>query len=630
MAVSAAMGKILYALAFCLLLPLLLVLWASSGVIGYRIPDAIYGWPALLVGAGLMLTGMTNLWTYGKGLPMNAFPPERLVREGAFRLLPHPIYTGFCLMCAGVSIILESPTGLYLTTPIMALCCFALVHGHERIFLLEKFGNQENTNPSIGFGDRLISLLPLWLTWLIGYEFLIWKGFGENYVDTVMTWEQNLPVIEWMEIPYVVTYPFVVLPPLFVSIRSQFSQYLRTAWFLIPGTLFLEFLFPFYASPRPFHPSGWLGEVIMWERFLDGPAASFPSFHVVWVFLSAHIIQRAWPRLAVPAWSTALLIALSCVLTGAHSTADVLAGAAFYFIGDKRLNIIESFQRWCERLANSWSEWRLGSFRIINHAWYSGLAGFTAGVILSQFTRDYWSLDFIILAALAGGAIWGQWVEGSSSMLRPFGFYGGLLGGMAAMVLLWILTGVPMIYWLAVFSMATPMAQAIGRLRCLVQGCCHGRETIGSGIIYENPHTRVGQISWLKGKCIHNTQAYSIVSNLLTTIILFRLQWEGASCGLLAGLYFILTGAFRFIEEAYRGEPQTRILYGLRLYQWMALASVIFGAVLTTIKSDQQMLLQWNISGPVWAASLIAGLAWAFGMSMDFPESTKRYSRLTG
>lgn len=64
--------------------------------------------------------------------------------------------------------------------------------------------------------------------------------------------------------------------------------------------------------------------------------------------------------------------------------------------------------------------------------------------------------------------------------------------------------------------------------------------------------------------------------------------------------------------------------------EWMALVSVIFGAVLTTIKSDQQMLLHWNISWPVWAASLIAGLAWAFGMSMDFPESRKRYSRLTG
>jgi hypothetical protein len=34
-------------------------------------------------------------------------------------------------------------------------------------------------------------------------------------------------------------------------------------------------------------------------------------------------------------------------------------------------------------------------------------------------------------------------------------------------------------------------------------------------------------------------------------------------------MYLILSGVLRFMEEAYRGEPQTRRLAGLPIYQWL-------------------------------------------------------------
>jgi prolipoprotein diacylglyceryltransferase len=178
--------------------------------------------------------------------------------------------------------------------------------------------------------------------------------------------------------------------------------------------------------------------------------------------------------------------------------------------------------------------------------------------------------------------------------------------------------------------MATPLTQATGRLRCLVQGCCHGGLTTGPGIRYFNPHTRVGAIPALSGQCIHNTQGYSILTNVLIAAILFRMQWAGATAALLGGTYFILTGMFRFIEESRRGEPQTKMIAGLRLYQWIALGSVAFGALLTRIPDHTPLSFEWNFSGPMWIASLVSGLAWSFGMSMDFPEGKSRFSRLTG
>src|ERR1039457_1951669 len=71
------------------------------------------------LGALLLLWGMRDLWIRGGGLPMNADPPPRYVDRGIYRLLPHPIYTGFCALCVGVSISVGSASGLWLVSPLL-------------------------------------------------------------------------------------------------------------------------------------------------------------------------------------------------------------------------------------------------------------------------------------------------------------------------------------------------------------------------------------------------------------------------------------------------------------------------------------------------------------------------------
>lgn len=623
-------GRILYGAFFCVVLPLLLIAWAKTNILSADVPPPEIGRLLAAFGVILLVTGMANLWTYGGGLPMNAYPPPRLVTQGAFRFVKHPIYVGFCMACAGFSIASGNATGLYLVTPTVTLCCYALVKGYEQRNLEERLGRSIEASGPVGIGEKFLSLLPLLSVWIAGYEFLVWKGYDQRFIDTVLPFERSLPVVEWMEIPYFLTYGFALIVPMCLSTHEALRKYLSTAWFLVIGVMFLMFVLPFYSSPRSFEPSGWLGEMILWERGMDSPAAAFPSFHVVWAFLSARTLQRERPSMKIVAWTLAVLIAVSCIMTGAHSIIDVLAGALFFFVAESRHTLAAKWHRWSEQLSNSWSEWRIGNFRVISHAGFSGAAGAVAAVILAQFSQDYMMWLSIILASLAGGALWGQWVEGSPSMLRPFGFYGGLLGGMIAMAAIWISTGVPAIYWLGVFSMATPLTQATGRLRCLVQGCCHGGLTEGPGIRYHNPHTRVGKIPELVGRCIYNTQGYSLVSNVLIALVLFRLQWGGASVSVLAGCYFIFTGAFRFIEESLRGEPQTKIIGGLRFYQWIAIVSIVFGAALTTVPCDIPIRFELNLTWPVFATAAVAGFAWAFGMSMDFPESNRRFARLTG
>jgi hypothetical protein len=115
--------------------------------------------------------------------------------------------------------------------------------------------------------------------------------------------------------------------------------------------------------------------------------------------------------------------------------------------------------------------------------------------------------------------------------------------------------------------------------------------------------------------------------NILAGFIISRMWSLAAPLHMIAGMYFILNGLGRFVEEAWRGEPQTPVLARLRLYQWAAIASVVAGVLITAL----------GASGPApaayfdWREPLLAagfGLLVGCAMGVDFPESSRRFSRL--
>jgi hypothetical protein len=97
---------------------------------------------------------------------------------------------------------------------------------------------------------------------------------------------------------------------------------------------------------------------------------------------------------------------------------------------------------------------------------------------------------------------------------------------------------------------------------------------------------------------------------------------------MVAGVYLILSGAGRFVEEAYRGEPQTPTVCGLRLYQWLAIASVACGAVITTISDAPRTAPPVPHPSSIVLASVCGLCAW-FVTGVDFPDSIRRFARLT-
>lgn len=621
--------KLLYGALFVVVLPALLALWAAGTrhLVALPLPvPPVAGWIAAAAGAGMMAAGATALWRHGGGLPMSPFPPPRHVVRGLYRFLPHPIYTGFCLACGGLAIAAGSPGGFWLVTPVVVLSAAAFVLGYERHDLRRRFPEAARTLPNERVSAYLFVLLP----WLTLYEMVVLLGVPPDAVEAYFPFERRIPVVEASEIVYASTYLVTALAPLLARTRDDLRTFVRR------GLLSMALVFPLYltvplvATPRAFVPAGWLGALLEWERGIDSPAAAFPSYHVVWALISAGVFAARTPRLAWLWRGWAALVAASCVLTGMHAIADVAAAFAAYWAVARAGAVWERLRRWSERLANSWAEWRFGPLRAINHGAYTGAGAAVALWIMGGLAGPGHQAALLVAAAagLVGAGLWAQFIEGSPRLLRPFGYYGGLLGVILGA------TAAPLAggsVWtvLAAYSVAGPWLQSFGRLRCLVQGCCHGRPAApGVGIVYVHPRSRVCALAGLGGVPVHATPLHSILWNLVVALATARLWTLGAPMQLIVGVYLILSGAGRFVEEAYRGEPQTPVVGGLRVYQWLALASLIAGALVTALGRGGAAPAAGGPACSAWLAGVVFGMVVWFAQGVDFPGANRRFSRL--
>ena len=633
-------SRVLYGMLFTIILPIALAVWAHFSARVILTPvflEPPYGLGLIVVGISTMIFGMLALWRSGDGLPMNAFPPTRFVTGGIYSVVPHPIYGGFVVACAGVAIYARSTSGLWLITPVVALACSALVLGYEMPDLRYRFGPPTSSSwlPADRLGppsrmERARVYFTLILPWFVVFETISYFGEMPGDVDTYLGFERTWPVLAWTEPIYFSIYLAGFVFPALTGSAKALRRFTLMGYTAMAVVFPLFLLLPFYANPRPFVSTSLLGQWLQLERSPISGAAAFPSFHVVWACIVASAIadQPGWKKRLV--WMWAVLVATSCVATGMHSVADVLAGFAAFVV----VRNMPAIWRWilhaAESLANSWREWRTGPVRIINHGAYAGAAA-TLGIFIIDTLVGAGNsvLVFLIcIGALVGAALWAQWVEGSPALLRPLGFYGGMLGSMAGAT---VALAMHVSLWstFAAICVAAPWIQALGRLRCLVQGCCHGAVAQSvEGIRYVHPRSRVCRIAHLDGIPVHATPVYSILWNVFTGAVLARLLQLHVEAAFLCGVYLLLSGCGRFVEEAYRGEPQTRVIGGLRFYQWIAIVCVVAGAAITCLRDTAPLSISQFRFSSVGLAIGCGLLAW-FVSGVDFPESSRRFARLT-
>ena len=632
-------GKFLYGLLFAAVIPIILILWAkyTRNIVMLPLPDNLFlGYILLFTGAIFVCSGMCNLWRLGNGV---AFPPKKFVKNDIYAFTRHPIYSGAALISFGLSAVTRSASGFWLVSPIFTLLLVAYVTGFENEKTQSVFGTQyykpflslpsaSNILPS--FSDRISSYFLVFVPWLIIYETFIFIGAPEDAIRTNLPFEKHLPIWEFSEVFYSFAILFSLLVPLVIKTRKQLRCFITDIWFtiIIVGIIYL--VFPLVVKQRGFIPHSFLGRLILFERSIDGESGALPSCHVIWAFVAAAYFSRSFVRFKWIWYALAALISVSCITTGAHSILDVAAGFCTFIIIIYRQQIWKYIRLQAERLSNSWQEWRIGPIRIINHGFYGGAAGFVAVLLAGFFLgRQYAFVVLLILIfVIIGTGLWPRIFEGSPKLLRPFSYYGAFTGGLIACAVAHYVFSVDFFILLASFAMAAPWIEAIGRLQCLVQGSCHGKpakENIGFSFIH--PDSRVKKISDLSGVPLHPTQLYSIGTSIITGLVLIRLFDIGISSSFIVGIYLILNGTGRFVEESFRYEPQTPYWAGMKIYQLIAVLNILLGIIFTTLPNRAVLVFQPNLLSFILAIGM--GILVTIASGVDFPGSDRRFARLT-
>ena len=634
--------RLAYTFLFSAMLPALLVVWAIR-------LDTVLALPAygsietgsVVAFAGLMLMAAAtkDLWVHGGGLPASPFPPKRFVTRGLYGIIAHPIYLGAILVAVGVSLATRSASGLWIVSPVLALSAIAWVVGFERDFTRRRFGilpppllqlPGDVDGPPSTAGRAAVNL-QVFLPWLILFEAIEYLGVPPDARSIYFAWDASLPVIPWTEAIYAATYPFAILVPLAANRCRDLRRFALGGIVATAIIIPLYLLLPLVAAAKPVPGEGMWQMLMELERQHDQPVTAFPSFHVVWACLAARFYASRWPRLRLFWWMFAMAQAISCVTTGMHAAADVIAGLGMYVLVVRLESIWRLMRGGVERLANSWREITIGPVRLMSHGLYAGV-GASVGLIVAAMLAGSQNVTWLVsmtLAAALGSALWAQFVEGSPQLLRPYGYFGA--------VVLVIVVAIGAHYigadaWLLFvsFGVGSCFTHVIGRMRCLVQGCCHGRESsLFLGISYQHPLTRPVRLSSLFGVPLHPTALYSLLWMILVGVVLIRLWAISAPLQFIAGTYFVLVGLGRFVEEHFRGEPQTLVIAGLRLYQWLAIVFVIGGAVLMILgptPTPAPALPPFELR--VLPIAVVVGGVCYFAYGVDFPGSSRRFSRL--
>ena len=222
-----------------------------------------------------------------------------------------------------------------------------------------------------------------------------------------------------------------------------------------------------------------------------------------------------------------------------------------------------------------------------------------------------WAYE-ILFAALIGGVVGARAyflidTGAEFSLGNVFGgsgltWYGGLLGGTAA-VLAWA-------WWrgflgVALLDMCGPalaLGYAVGRLGCQISG--DGDYGKVSGLPWAMGYPD-GVVPTDPGVEVQPTPLYETLTMGLVAWVLWRLRWR-ARPGVLFALYLLLAGLERFLVEFARRNPEEAL--GLTTAQWISLAMFVAGAVWLAIvrRREGSLLLPGDEAGAVRHAAAAA------------------------
>ena len=199
-----------------------------------------------------------------------------------------------------------------------------------------------------------------------------------------------------------------------------------------------------------------------------------------------------------------------------------------------------------------------------------------------------------IIGGIIGGKLayliqpWLLYGVNPSEIISPYGWalhgaiIGGLLGGgiywriKAAQISLENLQSIG-----DALAVGAPLAQAIGRIGCTINGCCYGKLSpflsFPWAVIYTHPNSAAPQNTPL-----YPTQIYFVLWNLIVFAVMWRLRGRLKPRGSLFFLYLCLYSAGDFGLRFLRTDPP--LLLGLQEGQLFSLAILLVSLPILIIR----------------------------------------------
>ena len=198
---------------------------------------------------------------------------------------------------------------------------------------------------------------------------------------------------------------------------------------------------------------------------------------------------------------------------------------------------------------------------------------------------------YIIISALIGAKLMLLIVEFEHfslsladlwALVRSGGvFYGGLF--LAVPVALWYMRRHRMPTWTTcdIFAPGIALGHAIGRIGCLMAGCCFGRPaSVPWGITFTSP-LAASNVGTPLGVTLHPTQLYESGVALFIFAFLLLTERRGRPFhGRTFWGYALLYGITRFIIELYRGDERGTVFDVLSTSQFLSILVVPLSLVM--------------------------------------------------
>jgi phosphatidylglycerol:prolipoprotein diacylglycerol transferase len=172
------------------------------------------------------------------------------------------------------------------------------------------------------------------------------------------------------------------------------------------------------------------------------------------------------------------------------------------------------------------------------------ISGFVGSRLFHVFFEEpayYWEHPWRIFDIWSGGFVW----------------YGGALLGAVCSVLFLRWKRESLGRWLDLFAPVGALGYAIGRMACVLTGCCYGRVFTWGGEMYRHP-----------------TQSYAVLWELgaLATLLLIEKRGRLRRPGQLFWLWLSLHAVGRIAMESFRDDPRGPALAGLSISTWISVA----------------------------------------------------------